>query len=287
MATEGQVNDELSPKFPEPYDDEDISDSESEPELSVSLNRPARSKLRCYGSSESGCHGSKSVSQSENRRGVRNEHQPAGRERTSIRNAEIAGEDVLTLLDSSETPPVAVFNTPFRGRGTTGNQGRPQETRRRELSSPGSSSATITNSTMRSSAAKTTDQLTGHTPRSRPGAQARLAISLHDTLSRQQIEPSTIRTGELPARSQVSSLPRSAESDISHFEEIPGLEYHEENNEAHALTQQVTVFTKALEDMKGMVRNMSKQMATLEDKIASSGRSKQRKSPSLLVRVSI
>jgi len=91
MATEGQVNDELSPKFPELYD-EDISDSESE---LVSLNRPACSKLRYYGLSESGC--SKSVSQSENQRGMRDEHQPAGRECTSIRNGQIGGEDVLTL----------------------------------------------------------------------------------------------------------------------------------------------------------------------------------------------
>jgi len=96
---------------------------------------------------------------------------------------------------------------------------------------------------------KTTNQLTGHTSRSRPGTQARLAISLHDTPSRQQIEPPTIRTGELHARSQVIYLPRSAESGTSHFEEIPEQEYHEENNEAHALTQQVAVFTKALEDM--------------------------------------
>jgi len=62
MATEGQANDELSPKFPE-SNDEDISDFESEPEYSLSSNHPAHSKLRHYGLSE---RYSKSVNQSEN-----------------------------------------------------------------------------------------------------------------------------------------------------------------------------------------------------------------------------
>jgi len=52
-------------------------------------------------------------------------------------------------------------------------------------------------------------------------------------------------------------------------------------------TQQVAMFTKALEEINGMERNMSKQMATLEGKIASGSHSKQTKSPSLTVRVSI
>jgi len=80
----------------------------------------------------------------------------------------------------------------------------------------------------------------------------------------------------------------------SHFEEESELENPKWNNLARAhssnsldATQQVAVFTKALEEMNGMVRNLSKQMATLEGKIASGSHGKQTKSPSLTVRVSI
>ena len=77
---------------------------------------------------------------------------------------------MLTLLDSSEAPPVTVFNPPPRSRTTVGGQARP----RREPSSSGFIPSTIANSTRQNSAANRTNQLVAHTPKSQPGSQAKL-----------------------------------------------------------------------------------------------------------------
>ena len=77
---------------------------------------------------------------------------------------------MLTLLDSSEAPPVAVFNPPPRSRTTVSGQRRSQ----REPSLSGFIPSTIANSTRQNSAANRTNQLVGHTPKSQPGSQARL-----------------------------------------------------------------------------------------------------------------
>ena len=156
MSSTVQADDEFIPSIPELHDvetvDEEFSGSESEPELSVSLSRPAHSKLRYYGTSES--H-SKSASQSKHPSIARNKRQICREPiATNVRNR----EDELTLLDSSEAPPRLQFLILHLGVDelhAVGDQARPQ----RERSSSGFIPSTIANSTRQNSAANRTNQL--------------------------------------------------------------------------------------------------------------------------------